>query len=219
MAPQKMDKLKNLIAINLFQFIYYNYFCKQITRDKGCYLIPKRWAVIELHKKSKLILHANLLLNINKYSHSRAECYLRLRSSAEMTVVGNVNMYYGTTIEVHANGNLTIGQCDINTGAVIICAYKMKIGSGVLIARLVHIMDSDTHHVLDEYGNKTNMPREVVIGDNVWLGVKSTIMRGVKIGDGSIVSANSVVLNRVKEHVLVSGMPARVFSEVKSWRP
>jgi acetyltransferase-like isoleucine patch superfamily enzyme len=214
-----MNKIKKLISISIFQFFYYNFFCKQVVRDKGCYIIPRRWTVIELHKKAKLVLHGNLLLNTNKYPHSRAECYLRLRSGAEMIVTGNVNMFYGTTIEVHTNGNLTMGQCHINTGAVIICAYKMRIGSGVLIARLVHIMDSDTHHVFDENGNKINIPKEVIIGDNVWLGVKSTIMRGVKIGEGSIVSANSVVVNRVKEHLLVAGSPARVFSEVKSWRP
>jgi acetyltransferase-like isoleucine patch superfamily enzyme len=136
-----------------------------------------------------------------------------------MVVIGQVKMFYGTTIEVHAKAYLTIGQCNINTGAVIICAYKMRIGSGVLIARLVHIMDSDTHHVSDENGNKINMPKEVIIEDNVWLGVKSTIMRGVKIGRGSIVSANSVVINHVKPHMLVSGMSARVFSEVKEWHP
>jgi acetyltransferase-like isoleucine patch superfamily enzyme len=214
-----MNKLSKILTLNIFQFIYYNFFCKIVVRDKGCYIIPRQGVVFELHKKAKLVLHANLHLNTNKYPHSRAECYLRLRDGAEMTVTGNVNMFYGTTIEVHANGNLTIGQCHINTGAVIICAYKMKIGSGVLIARLVHIMDSDTHHVFDENGNKTNMPKEVVIGNNVWLGVKSTIMRGVTIGSGSIVSANSVVMNRVKEHTLVAGMPARVFSEVKKWSP
>ncbi|MDR0682124.1 MAG: acyltransferase [Dysgonamonadaceae bacterium] len=214
-----MNKIRKILSLNIFQFIYYNFFCKRIVRDKGCYIIPIRGAAFELHKRSKLILHANVLLNINKYTRSHAECYLRLRDGAEMIVTGNVNMYYGATIEVHVNGNLTIGQCHINTGAVIICAYKMKIGSGVLIARLVHIMDSDTHHVFDEDGNKTNIPKEVIIGDNVWLGVKSTILRGVTIGCGSIVSANSVVLNRVKEHVLVAGMPARVFSEVKDWRP
>jgi acetyltransferase-like isoleucine patch superfamily enzyme len=214
-----MNKLRIILSLNFLQFFYYNFLCKRVVRDKGCYLVPRRGAVLEFHKKAKLILHANLLLNTNKYPHSRAECYLRLRNGAKMTVTGNVNMFYGTTIEVHVNGDLTIGQCSINTGAVIICAYKMRIGSGVLIARLVHIMDSDTHHVFDENGNKINMPKEVIIGDHVWLGVKSTVMRGVKIGDGSIVSANSVVLNRVKERMLVAGMPARVFSEVKSWRP
>jgi acetyltransferase-like isoleucine patch superfamily enzyme len=214
-----MNKFGAIMSLNIFQFIFYNFFCRQVVRDKGCYIIPRKGTVVEFHKKAKLILHANIHLNFNKYPRSRAECYLRLRDGAEMTVAGNVNMFYGTTIEVHVNGKLITGQCSLNTGAVIICAYRTKIGSGVLIARLVHIMDSDTHHVFDENGNKTNMPREVVIGDNVWLGVKSTVMRGVVIGNGSIVSANSVVISKVKEHTLVAGMPARVFSEVKKWSP
>jgi acetyltransferase-like isoleucine patch superfamily enzyme len=214
-----MNRLKKILTLNIFQFIYYNFLCKNVIRDKGCYIIPRKNTVIEFHKTAKLFLHAHFLLNTNKYPGSRAECYLRMRKGSEIIVSGNVNMFYGTTIEAHTDAKFSIGQCHINTGAVIICAYKMRIGSGVLISRLVHIMDSDHHHVFDENGNKTNMPKEVIIGDNVWLGVKSTIMRGVKIGEGSIVSANSVVVNQVKPHLLVSGIPARVFSEVKSWHP
>lgn len=209
-----MGKLQRLLSVSVLKFIYYNFLRKNIVRERKCYIIPFRGARIELHRTAKIYLNAHLVLNTNKYPRSRAECYLRLRESAEMHVNGNVSLFYNATIEVHKNGRLNIGSCSINSGAVIICAYKMTIGNGCLIARHCMISDSDHHQVLNDEGEIANHPREVIIGDNVWLGVKSTVMRGTKIKSGSVVGANSIVMGRVKEKTLVMNEPAREFSKI-----
>jgi acetyltransferase-like isoleucine patch superfamily enzyme len=209
-----MRKIQRLLSLNLFQFVYYNFLCKNVIRDRGCYILPEKGTKIELHKTAKIILHANLHLNINKYPGSKAECYLRLRKGAEMTVNGRVGLFYHATIEVHDGGVLSMGQLSVNSGAVIICAYKMTIGNGCLIARHAMVSDSDHHRTLDDDGNITNYPKEVVIGDNVWLGIKSTVMRGSKIKDGSVIGANSLVMGKIKEHILMMNEPAREFSKI-----
>jgi len=209
-----MGMLKRLLPVGIFQFIYYNFLHRNITRDKGCYLIPHRGTRIELSKNGKIYLKAHLIINGNKYPRSRAECYLRVREGAEMTVGGNVNIYYGSTVEVHQNGKLNIGRCTINSGAVIICAYKMTIGNDCLIARQCMISDSDHHQVLNAEGKVANPPREVIIGDNVWLAVRATVMRGTRIKSGSVVGANSLVMGRVKERTLMMNEPAREFSKI-----
>ena len=81
-----MGKIQKLLSLNLFQFVYYNFFCKNVRRDKNCYILPVRGSRIEIHKTAKLVLHGHLHLNVNKYPGSSAECYLRLRKGAEMTV-------------------------------------------------------------------------------------------------------------------------------------
>ena len=209
-----MGRLQRLLSLNIFQFIYYNFLRKNVIRDKNCYIIPHWGTKLELNKTAKIFLHANIFLNNNKLPHSKAECYLRLRKKSEMTVNGSVSLNYNATIEVHDNGIFSIGCSAINSGAVIICAYKMTIGNNCLIARHCMISDSDHHQTLDEAGEITNYPREVIIGDNVWLGVKSTIMRGVKIKNGGVVGANSLVMGRVKEKTLVMNEPAREFSKI-----
>lgn len=209
-----MGKVQRLLSLSWAQFIYYNFLCRNVERDKGKYLLPRRGTRIELHKNAKIILHANLRLNENKYPHSHAECYLRLRSGAEMTVTGRVSLMYNSTIEVHKNANLQIGSCSVQSGAVIICAYNMTIGQGCLFSRMCYLSDSDHHRIVDEDGNITNYPHETIIGNNVWVGVKATVMKGAKIKDGCVIGANSMVGGRVKEHLLVMNEPARPFSEV-----
>lgn len=60
---------------------------------------------------------------------------------------------------------------------------------------------------------------DIIIGNDVWLGYNSTIMAGVKIGDGAIIAANSTVVKDVEPYTIVGGNPAQVikkrFSEEK----
>ena len=209
-----MGKLQRLLSLSVPQFIYYNFLCRRVKRDKGKYIIPNRYTRIELHKTGKIILHGNLYLNTNKYPHSRAECYLRLRDGAGLTVNGPVSLMYNGTIEVHKNAALHIGSCTVQTGAVIICAYKMTIGNGCLFSRMCCVSDSDHHRVMNREGESTNYPRKTVIGDNVWIGLKATVMKGAKIKSGSAVGANAVVGGKVREHSFLMNEPARVFSEI-----
>ena len=213
-----MRKLQRLLSIDIFRFIYYNFLCGRVQRDKGKYIVPNWYARIELHRNAKIVLHGNLLLNRNKYPHSKAECYLRLRDGAVMTVNGSVELMYNGTIEVHKNGDLKIGSCMVQSGAVIICAYKITIGNGCLFSRMCYISDSDHHRVVNQEGEITNYPRETIIGDNVWIGIKATVMKGAKIKSGSAVGANAVVGGKIREHSFVMNEPARTFSDIY-WTP
>ena len=209
-----MSKIKVFFSLNIFQFISYNFFRKNITRDKNCYIVPYRGTIIEFDKTAKIDLHDNLFLNVAKLPHSRAECYLRLKKGAEMVVTGKVRIRYGTTIDIRTNGSFVIGKCNIASGAVITCSKKISIGNNCNIGRNCMIYDSDLHKVVDDSGNVLNYPREVIIGNNVWIGVKSTVLRGAKLKDGSVVGANSLVVGRVKEKILVMNEPAREISKI-----
>lgn len=207
-------KIKRLLSLNMFQFIYYNFMCKNVYRDKGKFILPHWGTCIDLDKTARIILHGSLHLNENKYPHSHAECYLRLRDRSVLTIAGPIYVYYNGTIEVHKNARLSIGECTIQSGAVIICAYKMLIGNGCLFSRMCYISDSDHHKVTNPQGEVTNRPRETIIGDNVWLGIKATIMKGAKVKNGCVIGANSVAGGHIKEHMFLMCEPARSFSEI-----
>lgn len=51
---------------------------------------------------------------------------------------------------------------------------------------------------------------DVIIGNDGWLGTGSTILSGVRIGNGSIVAAGSVVSKNVPDYALIGGVPARI---------
>ena len=54
----------------------------------------------------------------------------------------------------------------------------------------------------------------IVIGNNVWIGDKCTILSGVSIGDGCIIAANSVVTQNVPSYTVVAGVPAKIIKQL-----
>ncbi|MBN2099216.1 MAG: acyltransferase [Dehalococcoidia bacterium] len=106
----------------------------------------------------------------------------------------------------------------INGPTYLLARRSIKIGEQCLVARGVTIMDSDLHRIGSTSGKSPEMDiMEVVIGNHCWIGQNATILKGVKVGDGAIVAANSVVTDDVPEHALVAGVPARVIREGVIW--
>ncbi len=112
-----------------------------------------------------------------------------------------------------SGGTVTIGEnVFIGRGAVVVARANVAIGNDVQIAEYVTIRDQD-HRII----NNGNPLRDngfdvdpVTIEDNVWIGAKATVTRGVAIKKNSIVGANSVVTSDVAENVVVGGCPARI---------
>lgn len=115
------------------------------------------------------------------------------------------------------NGELVVGPSSyIGIGSVIVARESIHIGRDVLIAEYVTIRDQD--HVFG--GSKSTAKSgfkssPVVIGDNVWLGAKVTVTRGVSIGNNSIIGANSVVTRDIPANVVAAGIPARVIRKLQ----
>lgn len=117
---------------------------------------------------------------------------------------------------------LRIGDhCDIGQYNHITCVNRIIIGNGVLTGRWVTITDNS--HGNSSYESLSMRPSlrkveskgEVLIGDNVWIGDKCTILPNVHIGDGVIVAANSVVTKDVPPYSVVGGNPARILKRVE----
>jgi len=90
---------------------------------------------------------------------------------------------------------------------------KVKIGRYTMLAQNVQIIGSD--HNFKEVGTPTIFAgrekiKETYIGRDVWIGANTIIMTGVKIGDGSIIAAGSVVTKDIPLLVIAGGVPAKV---------
>lgn len=104
---------------------------------------------------------------------------------------------------------ITIGDgCIINSGASLAATRSITLGRRVFVGTLAFIMDSNFHDVEDRSVHPPGKP--VVLEDDVWVGVKATILQGVRIGRGAVVGAHAVVTHDVPAFTVVAGIPARV---------
>jgi maltose O-acetyltransferase len=100
----------------------------------------------------------------------------------------------------------------LNYGASVSAHRSVSIGSECLIGNYTVIMDSDYHGLRDR--DQPDEPEPVIIEDNVWVGLRAIVLKGVRIGRGSVVAAGSVVTKDVPPGVLVAGMPARIIRKI-----
>jgi acetyltransferase-like isoleucine patch superfamily enzyme len=106
----------------------------------------------------------------------------------------------------------------INCQSVISCANKIIIGEDAAIASGVYIYDSDHHKIISRYGEQTNESVPVVIGKHVWIGVGAIVLKGVTIGDSSIIGAGAVVTSDIPANCIAAGNPAVVIREGVVWK-
>ncbi len=109
----------------------------------------------------------------------------------------------------------------IGHDCVLAAAQSVRIGKHCLLASEVRISDFDGHPV-DAARRRAKEPtppdavKSVRIGDDVWLGTGAVILKGVTVGDRSIVGAYAVVTKDVPPDAIVAGNPARIVKHLSS---
>lgn len=112
--------------------------------------------------------------------------------------------------------------CNIGEYSHITACNKISIGDGLLTGRFVYIGDnshgglSEVESFVPPIDRKLQSNGEIVIGNNVWIGDKVTILAGVHVGDNVVIAANAVVTKDVPEFALVGGVPAKVIKIVSN---
>ena len=120
--------------------------------------------------------------------------------------------------EAQGEGEIVIGDyVMISPGVRISASRSIRIGDSCMLANGVYITDSDWHGVYDRVA-RDSASNPVVIGDNVWLGDRATLLKGVSVGDNSIVAASAVVTKDVPANVIVAGNPAVVVRQLDAAR-
>ena len=118
----------------------------------------------------------------------------------------------GTKIRCH-EGVVEIGSKTVMGQECTISAYqRVRIGEQCVIADRAMFIDFD-HGVVEverSIREQGIYKRDVEVGSNVWIGYGACVLRGVRVGDNSIVGTNSVVTKDVPANAVVAGIPARV---------
>lgn len=112
-------------------------------------------------------------------------CIISTQTSESQIIIGNNCGFSGTVIGGFKS---------------IIIGNNVRCGANTLIT------DSDWH--TDDY--RSGEAKEVIISDNVWLGVNCVILKGVTIGQNTVIGANSVVTKSIPANVIAAGNPCKV---------
>jgi acetyltransferase-like isoleucine patch superfamily enzyme len=148
---------------------------------------------------------------------------VRLGRGVQIKVVkgGRMHLADDVVVEAHAtlvaHGELIIGaRAFVGQGAIIVSCGRISIGPDALIAEYVTIRDQDhgTSRTDVPYNLQQLRTLPVEIGGNVWLGSKVTVVAGVRIADGCVVGANSVVTRDLPAGNVCVGAPARPVKKV-----
>ena len=116
------------------------------------------------------------------------KCILSTRSKDSIIIIGDYCGFSGVSI-----------------GAIL----EIRIGNNVLCGANVIITDNDWHP-----SRLNSTPKPVIIENNVWLGVNTTVLKGVTIGANSIIGANSLVVQDIPPNVIAAGNPCKIIKTI-----
>jgi len=146
---------------------------------------------------------------------------------AEFQIKSSSNPVRSAKFYLNDNTKISIGKnSQMRASNLVVVAnsfYKepviISIGDNVYIARDVLIRASDGHTIIDATTKEPlNPPANITIEDNVWIGSKAVILKGVHIPKGSIVGACSLVNKKFdEENVVIAGVPAKIIKHNTTW--
>ena len=145
---------------------------------------------------------------------------VQLGSDSTLTV-GDTCGLSNTFIYGKDNCHVAIGDFTTFTAR---CRFVMhetgtiSLGRDCMIASDVQFMNSDVHTIYDlATRRRINWPNDITVGEHVWISLQTYVLKGSRIGSGSVVGLRSVVSGEIPTNCVAVGSPARVVRKGASW--
>lgn len=117
--------------------------------------------------------------------------------------------------KIHIGKDTTIESAHL---AVTENASTISIGDDCMFSDGIVLRTGDSHAIIDEDKNiKINDAQDIIIGNHVWIGSRSTILKGVVVGDNAIIGTGSIVTKSVLGNSISVGIPARMIKSNVGW--
>jgi acetyltransferase-like isoleucine patch superfamily enzyme len=167
---------------------------------------------------------------------------LLIQGNNNKVIIGHEAVVQYTTIKILGdNHTIVFGQqCDIQKNEIwlqgkgnelIVGDFTMVVHSDIAVGETAtkivigkHCMvagelrTSDGHTILNDQQKRVNYAEDITIGDNVWVCKGSMVLKGVEIGEGSMIAARSIVTKDIPSKSMAAGAPAKVIRENIGWK-
>ena len=134
------------------------------------------------------------------------------RDNARIVIGDNCHIENLVRLNAALNGSVELGADTYVGKFTIINSWdRVTIGPNCLISGNVMIVDADHDTKKGKLMNELDIKKAPIeIGKNVWIAWGATVLKGVKIGDGAVIGAGSVVTKDIKPYAIAAGVPARI---------
>ncbi len=185
------------------------------------------WRMKHAYKRKKWARSGNVRI------HATVKMYPETSVNADLgeIEIGAHSCVRGQLEIQRKHGKIVVGEyCYIGDHSRIWAAEEIRIGNHVLIAHNVNVFDNDTHPIdckerREDYigivmkGERNDFStlghNPIEIGDDAWIGCNAIILKGIRIGKGSIVAAGSVVTKDIPDYCVAVGNPAHVVKQLE----
>lgn len=190
--------IKTLLRTN-FKTLYINFKCLPFNQAiKLPILLSWRCAVTDL--SGQIIINGDISPgmitigygDVGIYNGAKLRSIFKLEGLIEFN--GKANIGYGSKLDIGKTGTLKLGRnISISAATSIICHKGITIGDDCVLSWDILFMDTDLHDIKNKSGNIINSPKEIVIGNNVWIGCRCLILKGTHVGEGNVIAANATL--------------------------
>lgn len=148
-------------------------------------------------------------------------CTIYIRGAANLLFIGescrlkdSILWLEGKACEINISSSTTVEGAHFAATE----STSISIGEDCMISNQVTFRTGDSHSVLDiETGKRINPAIDINIGRHVWIGANSTILKGVTIGEKSVIATGSIVTRDVEANTIVAGTPAKTVRTGVTW--
>lgn len=220
-------KLKYYLQINLFRTLLFNFHYLPFSQAVLLPVILFRGTVLR-RMKGKLVLPEKVRHGMIKIGRADVAGWEKRGTSlsidGDLIFEGKATIGSGSVLDVKKGAVLTFGEkFRVTAGASIFCRKKISFGRDCLVSWDTLVMDSDHHTIMDSAsGTELNGDAPVTIGDHVWIGCRSTLLKGVSIGDNCVVASGSILTKSFEQErntiIGGSGKEQRVLRSGIDWK-
>lgn len=161
------------------------------------------------------------LITIGKGTYLE-DCSFHIEGNYCKVVIGEGCTLRGVEFWIEDDsGTIRIGKATKsfgNTQLASIEGQTISIGDACLLAKGIQVRVGDSHSIFCVKNHqRINCSKGVIIGNHVWIGEQVTILKGVNIGENSVIGTGAIVTANIPKNTIAAGVPAKIVKENITW--
>ena len=145
---------------------------------------------------------------------------IRISGDNNRLIINKTARFMGPCdITMDGDSKLSVGEdAGIRDVQFVMKDADIEVGRLCMFSNHILLRNTDSHKVISvEDDQVTNKSRDIRLGEHVWIGQNATILKGVSIGNNSIVALGTIVTKDVPANAIVAGVPSRVVKTGITW--